>query len=373
MTRSHDSMESRFSDNVLFCGSPPSLLAAISPEIAISEFEEGALIFNEGDNGDSLFLVAEGSVRISKLGRAGKQETLGYIEAGDYFGEMALLDSQPRSAQAMANKKCVLGRISKQGFLRILEHAPADFFMSFLRVVVRRLRDVNSHFISELLRTERLSLIGTMASSIIHDFKNPMGIVLLAADFIAIQAPTPECLESTALIKKAIFRMRGMTQELLDFASGNTELRLERHSVDSLLEELQDAALAQLPDTIEVRKEISYSGPLVIDQGRFVRVLANLVKNAGEAMPNGGAITIKVDSRDNEILFVVADNGSGIPPEILNKVFEPFVTHGKSNGTGLGMAIVKSIVEAHKGKISLQSTVGQGTTVEICLPVGGLP
>ena len=362
-------MESLFSKNVLFHGSPPSLLAEISPEIAISEFEEGTLIFNEGDTGNSLFLVAEGSVRISKPGRAGKQETLGYIEAGDYFGEMALLDSKPRSAQAAANKKCVLGQISKEGFRRILEHAPVDFFMNFLRVVAQRLRDVNSHFITELLRTERLSLIGAMSNSIIHDFKNPMNVVLLAADLIAIKAPTPECQKYTGMIKKTLTRMYGMTQELLDFASGNSNLRLDCHSVDTLLEELQDGVLVHLPDGIEVRKVIAYSGPLVIDQERFLRVLGNLVKNAGEAMPNGGIITIKIESRNNEIIFIVADNGTGISPEIQSRVFEPFVTHGKPHGTGLGMAIVKSIVEAHKGKVSLQSTAGQGTTIEIRLPV----
>jgi len=361
-------MESLFAKNVLFCGSPPSLLAEIHPEIDISEFEDGALIFNEGDSGASLFLVAEGSVRISKVGRAGKQETIGYIEAGDFFGEMALLDGKPRSAQATANDKCVLGWVSKEGFQRILKRAPADFFMNFLRVVTQRLRDVDSHFIKELLRTERLSLVGTMTNSIIHDFKNPMGVVLLATDLIAIQSPTTECLKYTAKIKKALNRMLGMTQELLDFSSGDSDLCLDCHSVDSVLEDLQDGGMAHLPDDIKVREVVSYRGPLLIDRNRFMRVLACLVKNAVEAMPNGGIITLKVESRDNEILFTLADNGCGIPPKILSRVFEPFVTHGKSNGTGLGLAIAKSIVEAHKGRISLRSTVGQGTAIEIRLP-----
>jgi signal transduction histidine kinase len=68
------------------------------------------------------------------------------------------------------------------------------------------------------------------------------------------------------------------------------------------------------------------------------------------------------------VLFVVEDNGPGIPPEILDRVFEPFVTHGKSHGTGLGMSIVKSIVEAHKGVVTLESTQGKGTKVTIAVP-----
>jgi len=79
---------------------------------------------------------------------------------------------------------------------------------------------------------------------------------------------------------------------------------------------------------------------------------------------------------DHEVVIRISDTGIGIPPEILQKVFEPFVTHGKSHGTGLGMAIAKSIVTAHQGKISVTSVQGKGTTVEVLLPVpafGALP
>ena len=104
--------------------------------------------------------------------------------------------------------------------------------------------------------------------------------------------------------------------------------------------------------------------------GRFLRVLGNLVKNAREAMPTGGSLAISTDLADGWLRLRIADTGVGIPPEVLPRLFEPFVTHGKAGGTGLGMAIAKSVVEAHGGMIAVRSEVQCGTTVEIHLPTG---
>jgi len=360
-------MESSFSNNILFLGCPHSLIEAVHSEITLVEYPGDSIVFNEGDAGDTLYLVAEGRVKISKRGRAGQQETLGTIEAGNYFGEMALMDGKPRSARATTVGPTVLGSVSLAGFQRILQQAPADFFMNFLRQVVQRLRDANSNFIVELLQTERLSLVGSMAGAIIHDFKNPMNIILMAADFLQLSTPTPDCAEYTGMIKKALYRMLGMTQELLDFSRGNSNLSLEPCTAEVIIEELLGEAI--IPSNIKFDHEVKGSVQVMLDRGRFVRVLANLVKNAGEAMPRGGNIRLTAEICEGKALFTVADNGPGIPPQILDRVFEPFVTHGKSNGTGLGMSIVKSIVEAHQGGVSIDSSPENGTRVMIRLPM----
>ncbi len=110
------------------------------------------------------------------------------------------------------------------------------------------------------------------------------------------------------------------------------------------------------------------SGEIMVDVRRFVRVLLNVIKNSVEAMPHGGLPRLSLRVAEGRALFTVSDTGCGIAPELQAKIFEPFVTHGKSHGTGLGMAIAKSVVEAHGGFISLQSTIGVGTMVEIVLP-----
>jgi len=228
---------------------------------------------------------------------------------------------------------------------------------------------VNAHFISEVMRTERLSLVGAMANSIIHDLKNPICIIRCCTDLIAGESKDPRVHELTRMTDKAVDGMLAMTQELLDYARGSTSLSCQTVSIWRLLDELNQHALRLLPgQNIQFARHIQYDGNLVVDLARFIRVLCNLIKNAREAMPHGGILTITTDLVDKQVLIRISDTGVGIPTEVLPKIFEPFVTYGKSHGTGLGLAIAKSVVSAHNGTISLTSVPGNGTTIDILLP-----
>ena len=364
----------QFFDNRLFEGIEPSLLSEMAPEVGVLRFQEGEVVFREGDPGDSLYLIGQGSVKISKLGRGGKQETLGFVCSGNFFGEMALLDGQPRSAMAMAVEPTVLGTVGEQTFQQIVELAPSRLHINFLRCVTERLRSVNTHFINEVMRAERLSLVGAMANSIIHDLKNPISIIRCCCSLIARQSSDPGLQQLNSMLDTAVKGMCSMTQELLDYARGTTAFTTESISLWRLLAELNQQALQLLPEkNIQFVKDIRYDGDLDIDLPRFTRMLCNFVKNSREAMPNGGILTLSTVLDENEIVLRISDTGFGIPPDILPRLFEPFVTHGKPHGTGLGLAIAKSVVEAHKGKISISSVQGSGTTVEIRLPVPASP
>lgn len=357
-----------FAGNTLFEGIRQDVLEDIRYEMKTIRYKEGDVIFDEGDLGDSLYLVGEGSIKISKTGRGGAQETLGFIQPGNFFGEMALFDGQPRSAKATAAGPTLLASVDERTFQHILELAPSRLHMNFLRAVSERLRQVNSHFISEVMRTERLSLVGAMANSIIHDLKNPICIVRCCADLIASDAE-PRTKELTTMIDGAVDGMLAMTQELLDYARGSTSLKKECVSIWRLLDDLSEQSLRLLPGlNIQLVKHIRHGGDVVIDLARFTRVMGNLVKNASEAMTGGGILTITTDLVQNQVVIRLSDTGKGIPPEILPRLFEPFVTHGKSHGTGLGMAIAKSVIDAHGGRISVASIEGSGTTVDIRLP-----
>jgi signal transduction histidine kinase len=359
----------QLSQNRLFEGIESGLLERIAPDVHVVQLNAGEVIFREGDPGDLMYLVGQGSVKISKSGRGGQQETLGFIKSGNFFGEMALLDGEPRSAMATAAESTLLGTVDEPTFQHILALAPSRLHMNFLRSVTERLRSVNSHFITEIMRSERLSLVGAMANSIIHDLKNPICIVRCCSDLIAQDSTDPRVRELTAMTDKAINGMLAMTQELLDYARGSTSLACENVSIWRLLDELNQQSLRLLPGhNIQFAKNIRYDGNLFVDLPRFTRVLANLIKNAREAMPSGGILTISTDLVHGQVVIRISDTGIGIPAELLPKLFEPFVTHGKSNGTGLGMAIAKSVITAHKGKISVASVQGNGTTVDIRLP-----
>ncbi len=356
--------------NKLFRGVPPDVLAEIARVPRTVAFAAGETLFEEDAAADFLYLVISGSVRVSKLGRSGAQETLSYFEPGDFFGEMGLLDLGPRSARAVAARPTVVGRVDREGFERLLRLAPGPVASNLTRGVVTRLRNANTHFIAELTRAERLSVIGSMAAAIAHDFKNPMSAILMAADLIAETASDDDQRESASAIRQAVDQMVVMTQELLDFARGISDLRLQTVATGELLAELDGQILDRMArQGITVERTVDYRGELVADRRRLLRVLVNLVKNAGEAMHEGGTLRVGVERRDGHVAFTVADTGVGIPPDVLPTVFEPFVTHGKVGGTGLGMSIVRTVVEAHHGRVSLASTPGQGTTVEVLIPV----
>ena len=355
--------------NCLFAGVSAERLAELARAAEVVRFAPGDIIFEEAQPGDCMYLVTEGSVKISKLGRADHQETLDFIPAGNFFGEMALIDGHARSAQASAALPTTVVRVDREGFRRIVLNGPEGLQMNFLRSITERLRGANSHFIAELTRQERLSTVGTMANSILHDLRNPMTIITGCAELVGMKSEVPAMKEFSRAILGAVSRMEDMIQELLDFARGQSSLQFKRSPAMSVLDDLDVQLVHLLPVTIHVRRETHCESSILVDAGRFSRVLLNLIKNAVEAMPQGGVITIALTEDAESVCFKISDTGQGIPPELLPRLFEPFATHGKSKGTGLGLAIARSVVEAHRGTISVASKPGLGTTFEIRLPL----
>jgi signal transduction histidine kinase len=355
-------------ENRLFAGLSTALVDKIGATMTMLHFDADDVIFREGDPGDCLYLIIDGNVRISKTGRGGLQETLNFIGPGNFFGEMALVDGQPRSAQATATSQTVLGSVDAATFNRILDDEPRTLHHNFLTSVVERLRGINSHFIAELMRNERLALVGTMANSIVHDLKNPLTAILTCTELLESRLPDPQVMELTTIITRAAGRLENMVQELLDFARGQSSLMLKRHSAKAVFEDLQSQFIQTLPSAIHVVRDFHIADDVDVDLGRFTRMLMNLVKNAVEAMPKGGILRLGLRQEGHRVIFRIGDTGCGIPPDMLEKIFEPFVSFGKSKGTGLGMAIAKSVAESHGGQISVESKVGIGTTIEVGLP-----
>jgi signal transduction histidine kinase len=264
------------------------------------------------------------------------------VQPGNFFGEMALIDGEPRSAQAPAADAALLGRVDHAAFEKILSIAPRDLHMNFLRSVVERLRGVNSHFISEMMRAERLSVVGTMANSIVHDIKNPITIILSCSELIAMKSKDPSIKEFTTFIAKAVSNMLDMTQELLDFARGESSFQMSREPVASLLAELDAQMNRLIPTNVHVMREIDCTAEVMVDLGRFARMLLNLVKNAIEAMKSGGILRLAVRREYDRVVIRVSDTGCGMSPELQARIFEPFVTFGKSGNPPFPARFVKS-------------------------------
>lgn len=227
----------------------------------------------------------------------------------------------------------------------------------------------------ELIKTERLSAIGQMASTIIHDIKGPLTTVKGLAELLGRPNLTQEQrLELSKTISRSIDSFVGMTQEILDYAHGQQMLALEQVNVAQFLKRLRDFIVQDFAQSnISVELDVRYEGVMVCDDRKLWRALYNIVENAKEAMAKEKGkehvFTIASRQQGSWIEIRLSDTGPGIPPELRDKIFLPFTTYGKSRGTGLGLCIAHSIIQAHGGTIDLTSEVGQGSTFTVRMPI----
>ena len=223
----------------------------------------------------------------------------------------------------------------------------------------------------ELIRAERLSVVGRMASSLVHDLKNPMTSIKGFAQLLGQEHLSPEQrYHFSTTICRSVDRFVGMTQEILDYVRGDSSLALEWVPVSELINDV--CAFVQpefLAKGLRIQTDLAFTGSLHVDQDKFQRVLLNIANNARDAMDPGGVLTITSRQDGDWVELRLQDTGPGIPPEIMDRLFEPFVTHGKPSGTGLGLAIVKKVVEDHGGTVRVENHPGEGACFVITLPL----
>jgi K+-sensing histidine kinase KdpD len=228
----------------------------------------------------------------------------------------------------------------------------------------------NARLAQEMVQSERLSAVGRMANTIIHDIKNPMGTLRVYAQVLKKKAGNEEAGKLADEMIRQVDRFVNMAQEILDFSRGVSATNIVEVEFSDVMEGVLsfiDKDLAKR--NVKLVKNLKFSGKVMMDQDKMVRALYNVVGNAADAMPDGGTLTVNTGSSDGLVKIEFIDTGTGMPPEIKAKIFEPFVTHGKKHGTGLGMSIVKKVIDDHKGRIEIDSEVGKGTIVRLLLPM----
>jgi len=224
----------------------------------------------------------------------------------------------------------------------------------------------------DLLRAERLSTIGKLTNMIVHDLKNPLTSILGLSSLLK-SMPEMEAQKRGSyyrLIHEESSRILQMVQEILQFVrGGRPEIHLKPCSLAPYLEEVREELEAFLKDSgIRFRMDVDASSDQLLDPEQMKRVLYNLAANAREAMDAGGDLCITVAENAQHLLLRISDTGRGIPPEFQQSIFEPFFTRGKNAGNGMGLAIVKQIIQAHDGDIELESSGASGSTFCIRLP-----
>jgi len=250
---------------------------------------------------------------------------------------------------------------------------------------------------SQLIQAEKMGAIGQLASGIVHEVKNPLAILLKGVSYLERECGPPaqgQLAQVLRMMKDAIMRADQIVRDLLDFARP-APLDLRSAPIQSVLDAALELVQEQLSTGhIKIVKEIDPGvTPVLLDESRMKQALINLILNAFQAMPSGGTLTIRaypktltqrggsVGDRSTDVFRVgqtvlaceLVDTGQGIPAEALSKVFDPFFTSkAPGEGTGLGLAVTKTIIEQHKGCIEIASKPERGTQVTVLLPMVAL-
>jgi K+-sensing histidine kinase KdpD len=228
----------------------------------------------------------------------------------------------------------------------------------------------NARLAQEMVQNERLSAVGRMASVIIHDIKNPMGTLRVYAQVMKKKSGNEEANKLADEMIRQVDRFVNMTQEILDFTRGVSASNFQDMEFKTVMDDVLSFIEKDLEkNNVKLEKNPNFEGIVTMDQDKIVRVFYNIASNARDAMPQGGMLTLTTALDGGYVRIDFKDTGTGMPDEVKKKIFEPFMTYGKKHGTGLGMAIVKKVIDDHHGTIDIESEMGHGTTITIRLPV----
>jgi signal transduction histidine kinase len=224
---------------------------------------------------------------------------------------------------------------------------------------------------AERERGERLAAIGQLLSSLLHDFKTPMTIISGYVQLLAVEPDAAKRAQYAELVLKQFDLLNTMTREVLAYARGESQVLVRKVFVGKFIEEMRDLLVRDFQDhNVKLAVDLRYEGAARFDDSKLKRVIFNIARNAREAMPRGGTFTLTTAVDGNDLVFKMADTGDGVPEQIAGKLFKhAFVTQGKAGGTGLGLAVVKKIVDEHGGSITFDSTKGKGTTFVLRIPL----
>ena len=221
---------------------------------------------------------------------------------------------------------------------------------------------------AQLIKSERLAAIGELASMVGHDLRNPLTGIKNAAYYLKKKGT---CISETQnqemldIIDKCVDHSNNIINDLLDFSR---EIHLELQYQTPLKLITEALSLVHVPENVKILNHLTDETQIQVDTEKMERVFINLIKNAIDAMPNGGKIIIGSKATAHKLEFSVTDTGTGIPKDVLPKLFTPLFTT-KAKGMGFGLAICKRIVETHQGKITVETAPNKGTTFKVTLPL----
>jgi signal transduction histidine kinase len=356
-------LHNRFFTNFTEAGA--RALAEYAEEIS---YNDQTVLFDEGDPSDSFYILLEGRVELSKRGEGDRQVVIEIVQAGEYFGEMGILDDSPRSARATSRGPSRLARIPASPFLRILHQEPARASLHFFNELLGHLRKSNERVVRGTVHEEEIRLVGETVNTIVNDLRSRVSNIKPSIEQIRkrhSEAPTQEdCHQILEQLTLAVTTV----QDLFDFCCGRPTLKKQRMKVAALFNEFKKENKLLL-DQPGIEIAAPPDTELNVDMDRMNYVLRNLVEYASDMLETTeGKVTVYAKEAGDSVEICVQDNGPGIPESIQESFFEPLVIRSDRKGAGLSMAMVRKIVEAHSGEIWFTTEANKGTLFFIRLP-----
>ncbi len=348
-------------------------------DVKLMQFLPQTLIFEEGDPSDSVCLVLDGTVNFLKKLPDGREQIINTAQTGNFFGEIGVLTEAPRSLKALAQTDLSLAFIPRENFLSVMQVSQNNPIGQIIKGLVQHLHLTTNHYVQDVIQQEKLSLVGSMINSLLHDFKNPFSVITMSAQLLAGEHSDDLTQDLCKTIEDQIGYMLRMASEISEYSQGKKQLTLSAVNLKNLMERFVELNPILCKDNqVQIVIDVP-SIELEAEDIKLLRVIQNLISNAVDAckakikkqaigdLKNQETVKISAKEDENTVEIRVSDTGEGIPDAIKASFFKPFVSYGKANGTGLGAAIVKSIVENHGGSIRFE-TSPQGTTFIILLP-----
>lgn len=379
--------------------SPAYILPRAFPGIKAAEVEElivqsrvhayppNTVLCEENALEDTFYIILEGEVEVTKVVNNLEVRLLKTLNAGDFFGEMALIHNAPRAATVSAKTQVVVLEIKKDAFDRVLQRSNS-VSLAMVREISNRLRANDAMAVEDLrLRAGELAQAyqqlaeqelarREFLSNVAHELRTPL---MAASGYLALlqkeMLPPDQLKPAMNAITRNIQQIISLVNDILFLQE--MELVLEDFKpVDMeeitclVMDKCKDKAAAQ-GVTLSLRGD--HKHPQILgDAASLERALTALVDNAIKFSPDGGEVELHISEKKNAVCISVQDHGIGIIPEVRPHIFDRFYHLERSgnnlfSGIGLGLAITRQVIEQHNGSLEVESTPGKGSTFTLCL------
>ncbi len=370
-----------------FPGITPGEVAELISNSKLMNYEPEVILCHENALEDTFYLILEGEVEVTKVINNKERRLLKTLRGGDFFGEMALIHNAPRAATVKTLTPLIALEIHREAFDRVLKNS-SSVSLAMVREISQRLRENDEMAIDDLrIRAGELAEAyqklaeqdlarRDFLTNVAHQLRTPL---MAAGGYLQMlqkgAVPAEKTAEAIETVTRNVQQISTLVNDILFVQEMDLILdKFEPVNLTDLARRIarryEEKAEARKID-LRVKPDL-FLPPVPGDAQSLDRALSSLIDNAVKFSPEGGSVTIRLRRRGDEVAVEVSDQGIGIQPEILPRIFDRFYHLDRSGdqlfeGLGLGLAIARQVIEQHKGRLEVESTAGQGSTFTIWL------